>query len=84
MSYLKLGASYAFRLVAYPSRCHEILFDSQTRLFTALRGVPRRGIFDDMCTAVDKVHKGKGRTVNVRLLAMCALYPYDPVLCNGA
>ncbi|MCQ3024377.1 hypothetical protein NLO85_28795, partial [Pseudomonas savastanoi] len=40
---------------------HEMLFDAHTRSFGALGGVPRRGIYDNMKTAVDKVNKGKGR-----------------------
>ena len=65
VSHLKLCASRAFWLVAYPSQGHEMLFDAHTRSFTALGGVPRRGIYDNMKTAVDKVKKGKGRTVRV-------------------
>ena len=37
-----------------------------------------------MRTAVDKVHKGKGRTVNARFAVMCAHYLYDPDFCNVA
>jgi transposase len=35
-----------------------MLFDAHTRSFGALGGVPRRGIYDNMKTAVDKeVHR---------------------------
>ena len=37
-----------------------------------------------MLTAVDKVKKGKGRTVNKRFAVMCAHYPIDANLCNVA
>jgi transposase len=37
-----------------------MLFDAHTRSFGSLGGVPRRGIYDNMKTAVDKVNKGKG------------------------
>ena len=74
VSHLKLCASRAFWLVAYPSQGHEMLFDAHTRSFAALGGVARRGIYDNMRTAVDKVHKGKGRTVNARFAVMCAHY----------
>lgn len=69
---MKLCASGAFWLVAYPSQGHEMLFDAHTRSFAALGGVARRGIYDNMKTAVDKVKKGKGRVVNARFAAMCA------------
>nr|WKF60901.1 hypothetical protein HUO10_005423 [Paraburkholderia busanensis] len=65
VSHMKLCASRAFWLVAYPSQGHEMLFDAQTRSFAAFGGVVRRGIYDNMKTAADKVHKGKGRTVSL-------------------
>jgi hypothetical protein len=46
--------------------------------------VARRGIYDNMKTAVDKVKKGKGRVVNERFATMCAHYLYDPDFCNVA
>src|SRR5664279_4091810 len=84
VSHMKLCASRAFWLVAYPSQGHEMLFDAHTRSFTALGGIPRRGIYDNMKTAVDKVNKGKGRIVNARFAVMCAHYLFDPDFCNVA
>ncbi len=84
VSHLKLCASRAFWLVAYPSQGHEMLFDAHTRSFAALGGVARRGIYDNMKTAVDKVGKGKGRRVNARFKAMCAHYLFDADFCNVA
>ena len=78
VAHMKLCASRAFWLVAYPSQGHEMLFDAHTRSFAALGGVARRGIYDNMRTAVDKVLKGKGRVVNARFAVMCAHYLYDP------
>ena len=79
-----LCASRAFWLVAYPSQGHEMLFDAHTRGFLALGGVARRGIYDNMRTAVDKVLKGKGRVVNARFAVMCAHYLFDADFCNVA
>ena len=84
IAHMKLCASRAFWLVAYPSQGHEMLFDAHTRSFAALGGVPRRGIYDNMKTAVDKVLKGKGRVINARFAVMCAHYLYDPDFCNVA
>jgi transposase len=84
VSHLKLCASRAFWLVAYPSQGHEMLFDAHTRSFTALGGIPRRGIYDNMKTAVDRVNKGKGRIVNARFAVMCAHYLFDADFCNVA
>ena len=84
LAHLKLCASRAFWLVAYPTQGHEMLFDAHTRSFAALGGIPRRGIYDNMKTAVDKVNKGKGRAVNARFAVMCAHYLFDPDFCNVA
>jgi len=84
VSHMKLCASRAFWLVAYPSQGHEMLFDAHTRSFAALGGIARRGIYDNMKTAVDKVKKGKGRTVNARFAVMCAHYLFDADFCNVA
>ena len=87
VSHMKLCASRAFWLVAYPSQGHEMLFDAHTRSFAALGGVARRGIYDNMKTAVDKVQRGKGgkgRIVNARFAVMCAHYLFDADFCNVA
>lgn len=84
VAHLKLCASRAFWLVAYPSQGHEMLFDAHTRSFAALGGVPQRGIFDNMKTAVDKVHPGKKRDVNARFQALCSHYLFDADFCNVA
>ena len=46
VSHMKLCASRAFWLVAYPSQGHEMLFDAHTRSLAALGGVCRRGIYE--------------------------------------
>jgi transposase len=84
VAHMKLCASRAFWLVAYPSQGHEMLFDAHTRSFAALGGVARRGIYDNMKTAVDRVRKGKGRVVNARFAVMCAHYLFDADFCNVA
>jgi transposase len=84
VAHLKLCASRAFVLVAYPSQGHEMLFDAHTRSFAVLGGIPRRGIYDNMKTAVDRVKKGKGRVVNARFAALCAHYLFDADFCNVA
>jgi transposase len=84
VAHTKLCASRAFVLVAYPTQGHEMVFDAHTRAFMALGGIPRRGIYDNMKTAVDKVKKGKGRIVNARFAAMASHYLFDPDFCNVA
>jgi len=84
VAHLKLCASRAFWLVAYPSQGHEMLFDAHTRGFTALGGIPRRGIYDNMKTVIDKVGKGKDRLINARFAVMCSHYLFDADFCNVA
>lgn len=61
-----------------------MLFDAHARAFAAFGGVPRRGIYDNMKTAVDKVGRGKERAVNARFEAMCSHYLFEPEFCNRA
>ena len=84
VAHMKLCASRAFWLVAYPTQAHEMLFDAHAKAFAALGGVPRRGIYDNMKTAVDKVRRGKGRIINTRFAVMCSHYLFDPDFCNVA
>jgi transposase len=84
VAHLKLCASRAFVVIAYPSQGHEMLFDAHTRAFAALGGIPRRGIYDNMKTVVDKVGKGKARVVNARFAALASHYLFDPEFCNVA
>ena len=84
VAHLKLCYSKAFVVQAYPTQSHEMLFDAHARAFAALGGIPRRGIYDNMKTAVDKVKKGKARVVNTRFAAMASHYLFDPDFCNVA
>ena len=84
VAHTKLCASRAFWLTAYYGQSHEMLFDAHARAFAAFGGVPRRGIYDNMKTAVDKVGRGKERDINPRFYAMCGHYLFDPEFCNVA
>ena len=68
-AHTKLSHSKAFIVRAYPLQTHEMLFDALTQAFRVLGGVPQRGIFDNMKTAVDRVGTGKARQVNARFAA---------------
>lgn len=84
VAHTKLAASRAFVLVAYYAQAHEMLFDAHTRAFALLGGIPRRGIYDNMKTAVDKVGAGKQRSVNARFEAMTGHYLFEAEFCNRA
>jgi len=80
----KLSHSRAFLLRAYPLQTHEMLFDAHNHAFAVLGGVPRRGIYDNMKTAVDRIGKGKARDVNLRFKVMVNHYVFDAEFCNAA
>ena len=84
VAHVKLAASRAYVLLAYYAQAHEMLFDGHARAFAAFGGVPRRGIYDNMKTAVDKVGKGKARSVNARFEAMTGHYLFEADFCNVA
>ena len=83
-AHFKLSYSRAFIIRAYLLQTHEMLFDAHNHAFRVLGGVPRRGIYDNMRTAVDKVGRGKERTVNARFLAMTSHYLFEAEFCNPA
>jgi len=84
VAHIKLAASRAFVLVAYYSQSHEMLFDAHARAFAVLGGIPRRGIYDNMKTAVDRVGAGKQRSINARFEAMTGHYLFEAEFCNRA
>ena len=84
VAHIKLSHSRAFLLRAYPLQTHEMLFDAHVHGFRVFDGVPSRGIYDNMRTAVDRVGRGKERQVNARFLAMASHYVFEPEFCNPA
>jgi len=84
LAHMKLCSSRAFHLSAYPTETHEMLFDAHYRAFAAFGGVPRRIIYDNMKTVVDKVLSGRGRMINARFEVMCSHYLFEPDFCNVA
>ena len=84
VAHTKLSHSKAFIVQAYLLQTHEMLFDALTQAFRVLGGVPRRGIFDNMKTAVDRIGAGKARQVNARFAAMASHYLFEPEFCNPA
>ena len=83
-AHFKLCYSRAFLVRAYPLQTHEMLFDAHSHAFRVLGGVPRRGIYDNMRTAVDRVGIGKKREINTRFAAMTSHYLFDTDFCNPA
>jgi len=84
VAHIKLPHSRAFLVRAYPLQTHEMLFDAHWHAFRVFGGVPGRGIYDNMKTAVDRVGKGKQRDINARFNAMASHCVFEPEFCNPA
>lgn len=84
VAHFKLSHSRAFIVRAYPLQTHEMLFDAHNHAFRVLGGVPQRGIYDNMRTAIDRIGRGKDRQVNLRFSAMTSHYLFEAEFCNPA
>lgn len=84
VAHFKLCHSRAFIMRAYLTQSHEMLFDAHNHAFRVFKGVPERGIYDNMKTAIDKVGRGKDRTINRRFQVMVSHYLFEPEFCNPA
>jgi len=84
VAHIKLSHSRAFLVRAYLLQTHEMLFDAHWHGFRVFEGVPSRGIYDNMKTAVDRIGVGKKRDVNARFLSMTSHYVFEPEFCNPA
>lgn len=61
-----------------------MLFDADWHAVRVFEGVPNRGIYDNMKTAVDRMGVGKMLDANARFMAMTSRYVFEPVFCNPA
>lgn len=84
MAHIKLSHSRVFLVRGYLLQTHEMLFDAHWHAFRVFGGVPGRGVYDNMKTAVDRVGRGKERQINIRFLAMANHYVFEPEFCNPA
>ena len=84
VAHIRLCHSRNFLVIAYPRETQEMVFDAHWQAFRHFGGIPRRGIYDNMSTAVDKVLKGRERDYNQRFEQMAAHYLFEPHACNVA
>ncbi len=69
---------------AYMRETQEMVFDAHDKAFASYGGVCRRGIYDNMKTAVETIFVGRARQYNRRFLQMCSHHLVDPVACTPA
>jgi transposase len=84
VAHVRLCHSRMLFVRAYPRETQEMVFDAHDRAFAFFKGACRRGIYDNMKTAVETVFVGKDRLYNRRFLQMCSHYLVDPVACTPA
>jgi transposase len=81
---LRLCHSRHFLVVAYPRETQEMVFDAHRQAFEFFGGVCRRGIYDNLKAAVNKILTGKQRSFNNRFGQLCSHYLFEPVACTPA
>jgi hypothetical protein len=69
---------------AYFRETQEMVFDAHDKAFAFYGGVCRRGIYDNMKTAVETVFVGRAREYNRRFLQLCSHHLVEPVACTPA
>src|SRR3974390_798678 len=84
VAHVRLCHSRMLFVRAYPRETQEMGFDAHERAFALSKGPCRRGIYDNMKTAVETVFVGKDRLYNRRFLQMCSHYLVEPVACTPA
>ena len=82
VAHFRLSHSRHFFVAAYPRESSEMVFDAHNRAFAFFGGTCKRGIYDNMSTAVTKVLHGKERIFNHRFVQLCSHYLVDPVACT--
>jgi transposase len=78
-AHMKLSHSRMPFVRVYFRETQELVFDAHDKAFAFYGGVCRRGIYDNMKTAVEAIHIGKARKYNQRFLQMCSHHLVDPV-----
>jgi len=83
-AHMKLSHSRMPFVRAYFRETQELVFDAHDQAFGFYGGVCRRGIYDNMKTAVEAIFVGKARQYNRRFLQMCSHHLVEPVACTPA
>jgi len=84
VAHVRLCHSRMLFVRAYPRESQEMVFDAHDRAFALFKGACRRGIYDNMKTAVETIFVGKDRLYNRRFLQMCSHYLIEPIACTPA
>ena len=61
-----------------------MVLHAHNEAFEFFGGSPRRGIYDNMKTAIKKILVGKDRIFNEKFFQMTSHYLFEPVACTPA
>ncbi len=84
VAHIRLSHSRCFLAIAYLRESQEMVFDAHNRAFAFFGGTCRRGLYDNMKTAVTRILRGKERDFNRRFEQLCSHYLFEPVACTPA
>jgi transposase len=84
LAQMRLCHSRMLFVRAYPRETQEMLFDAHEKAFAFFKGVPKRGIYDNMKTAVETVFVGKERKFNRRFEQLMSHHLIEPTACSPA
>ena len=78
-AHMRLCHSRMYLVQIFPRESQEMVFEAHERAFRLFGGVCRRGVYDNMKTAVSTVFVGKKRDYNRRFQEMCSHHLIEPV-----
>lgn len=84
VAHIRMCYSRYFLMIAYPNEQLEMVLDAHNKAFEFFKGVCRKGIYDNMKTAVQTVLLGKTRKFNTRFLQMTSHHLFEPIACTPA
>jgi hypothetical protein len=82
VAHVRLCHSRLFLLRAYPRETQEMVFDAHEQAFRFFGGSCRRGIYDNMRTAVAAILAGRQRAFNRRFQQFCSHHLVEPTACT--
>jgi hypothetical protein len=83
-AHMKLSHSRMPFVRTYFRETQELVFDAHDKAFLFYGGVCRRGIYDNMKTAVGAIFVGEACQYHRRFLQMCSHHLIEPVACTPA
>ena len=81
---IQLCYSRHFYARAYLCQKQELMLDAHRKAFEQFGGTCKRGIYDNLKTAVKQLLKGHHRNLQEKFVRFCSHYLYEPDFCNPA